>query len=114
MLMNLAGGIIGGLFFLALWGFRGPEVLQVPRTALVYLLIGGLLGVFIVGGVSFSLTRIGVTAGVATIILGQLFVSTLADSSGWGGVEPIPLTFPRIAGLILMALAVALLLPKNP
>lgn len=47
------------------------------------------------------------------IILGQLGISVFVDSKGVGGVEPIPLTLQRVAGLLVMAVAVFLLLPRE-
>jgi uncharacterized membrane protein YdcZ (DUF606 family) len=54
-----------------------------------------------------------VTAGVAAIILGQLLVSVIVDTIGWGGAEPIPLSLRHIVGLAIMAIAVYLLLPRD-
>jgi transporter family-2 protein len=76
------------------------------------LLVAGLLGIGIVMGVAFSLSKVGVTAGIAALIMGQLLVSIIVDTSGWGGVEPIPLSPSRIVGLFVMGLAVYLLVPR--
>ena len=75
--------------------------------------VSGTLGILIITGLSFSLQRAGVAAGLATIILGQLIVSIIVDTRGIGGAEPIPLTIPRIGGLFVMAIAVYLLMPRN-
>jgi uncharacterized membrane protein YdcZ (DUF606 family) len=83
------------------------------RQTIYLLLAAGLLGVALLMGISFSMQRVGVTAGLATIILGQMLVAVVVDASGWGGVEPTPLKLSRIAGLLVMALAVYLLLPRS-
>jgi uncharacterized membrane protein YdcZ (DUF606 family) len=74
---------------------------------------GVIAGLILLVLASFSLSRTGVTAGLASIILGQMFISMIADSTGSGGVEPIPLSLQRIAGLVVMFIAVLLLLPKR-
>jgi uncharacterized membrane protein YdcZ (DUF606 family) len=73
------------------------------------LAIAGALGIAIITGVAFSLQR----TGVAIIILGQLVVSVIVDTRGVGGVEPIPLSVQRVAGLLVMAVAVFLLMPRE-
>ncbi len=114
LMMNMMGGILAFVVYVVtlVLPIIKEEGTVTPR-ALTMLFFGGLLGVFIVVGVSFSISRVGVTAGLGTIILGQMLVSSLVDASGWGGVEPIPLTTARIAGLIVMGFAVYLLLPKT-
>jgi len=77
------------------------------------LVIAGALGILIITGVSFSLQRTGVAAGLATVILGQLVLSVIVDAKGGGGVAPIPITWTRIAGLLVIAGGVYLLLLKK-
>lgn len=77
------------------------------------LVIAGTLGIMIITGISFSLQRTGVAAGFATIILGQMTVSLIADAHGWGGADPVPVTIPRIIGLVIIAAGVFLILPKR-
>ena len=114
LMMNIIGGTLAFLVYVItlVLPILKEEGTITPR-ALTMLFFGGLLGVFIVMGVSFSISRVGVTAGLSTIILGQMLVSSLVDASGWGGVEPIPITTTRIAGLVVMGFAVYLLLPKT-
>lgn len=87
--------------------------MRVPGTVLAFIGLSGLLGIFIITGLSFSLQRAGVAAGLATVILGQLALSTLVDSFGVGGADPIPLSFQRVLGLLVTALGVLLILPRN-
>ena len=113
VLMNLIGGTMAGIIFIILMLVNGKEYAKAPPLAWVLLVIGGALGIMIITGVAFSLQRAGVAAGLATIILGQMVVSVIADSRGWGGAAPIPLTLPRAAGLILLVAGVYMLLPKK-
>jgi transporter family-2 protein len=113
VLMNLVGGALAGLVFIVLLLVNGRDFLKVPPVTWVLLTVAGALGIVIVTGVAFSLQRAGVATGLATIILGQMAVSIIADARGWGGAAPIPVTLPRILGLVLMAAGVYLLLPKQ-
>ena len=96
------------------WLLRdGPEAWKVPPVLIGATALSGLLGILIITGISFSLQRAGVAAGLAGVIFGQLVLSTMIDLIGIGGVEPIPLTWMRVLGLLAMGVGVYLLLPKS-
>lgn len=112
ILTNSMGGIAAGSLML-IWLLReGPETWKVPPIALGITAISGILGILIITGISFSLQRAGIAAGLASVILGQLALSTIIDTVGLGGAEPIPLTTARILGLGITGVGVYLLLPK--
>ncbi len=113
ILTNTLGGVIAGGLMLV-WLLRdGPEAWKVPPVLIGATALSGLLGILIITGISFSLQRAGVAAGLAGVIFGQLVLSTMIDSIGIGGVEPIPLTWMRVLGLLAMGVGVYLLLPKS-
>jgi transporter family-2 protein len=113
LLTNFVGGIVAGGIVLILVVRQGAGAWRVPAAPAVMLLLSGTLGLLIVTGVAFSFQRTGVAAGVATLILGQLAVSVIVDTKGIGDVVPIPLTWQRLFGLLVMGLAVYLLLPRK-
>ncbi|MGD8967052.1 MAG: DMT family transporter [Anaerolineae bacterium] len=113
LLTNFLGGLIAGLLVLIVLFRDGTESWRMPGMVLGFIGLSGLLGIFIITGLSFSLQRAGVAAGLATVILGQLALSTLVDTFGVGGAETIPLSFERVLGLLITALGVFLLLPRN-
>jgi len=113
VLMNLIGGVLAGGLALTLTLVQGKSYWNLPSTAVLMLVIAGALGILIITGVSFSLQRTGVAAGLATIILAQLVLSVILDTKGAGGTAPIPITWTRIAGLLVMAGGVYLLLLKK-
>ena len=113
VLMNFIGGLLAGIISLILTFLQGKSYWNLPTSALVMLVIAGALGILIITGVSFSLQRTGVAAGLATVILGQLVLSVIVDAKGGGGVAPIPITWTRIAGLLVIAGGVYLLLLKK-
>ena len=111
--MNFIGGIIAGIILLVITLMQGKVWWQISTPALIMLVAAGALGIAIITGVSFSLQRTGVAAGLATIILGQLILSIIVDTKGIGGVMPIPLTWQRVVGLVVVAGGVYLLLPRS-
>jgi len=113
ILTNTLGGIAAGSLML-IWLLReGPEVWKVPPVVIGVTALSGILGVLIITGISFSLQRAGVAAGLASVILGQLVISFIVDSLGIGGVEPIPISAARIIGILVSGFGVYLLLPKG-
>ncbi|MDK2981417.1 MAG: bacterial/archaeal transporter family-2 protein [Chloroflexota bacterium] len=110
---NFLGGCLAGLLILGVGLVRGFDAIKITPFAARMVLLSGALGIFIIMGVSFSISRTGLAAGMAALILGQLVFGTLSDTYGWGGLEPIPLDTRRIIGLATMALAVVLLFPTE-
>lgn len=76
----------------------------VPRWAL----LGGVCGVMALAGTIIAVPRIGVAATTAAILGAQLCVSAIIDQFGLLGVVARPVTPGRLAGLALLAIAVAL------
>ncbi|MGD0707197.1 MAG: DMT family transporter [Anaerolineaceae bacterium] len=113
LLMNFAGGIIAGVFVLALTFIQGKSFWNLPASAVVMLLIAGALGILIITGVAFSLQLTGVAAGLATVILGEMVVSVIVDAKGLAGATAIPITWERVVGLLVIVLGVYLILPKK-
>ena len=113
-LLHLAGAIVS-LGIMAILELTGQGVRQwgLNRAALTYMLMGGFVGISIVAGGAFALPRTGLAAGQVTIIMGQMLVSVILDTRGWGLAEPMPLEPRRIAGLLLMAAAAFLLIPRQ-
>jgi len=117
ILTNVLGGgaaFLLLLILLAVSWMRAGRVWELPpRQAIWMLASAGLIGILIIMGVSYSLRYTGVVAGLGTILLGQMVISTVIDSSGWLGLERIPFTWQRVLGLVLMGVAVYLLLPRK-
>jgi transporter family-2 protein len=113
LLMNMLGGGFALLVFIAIYATRVVRWESFPRLAWTLLGVAGILGIFIIIGIAYSLHYTGVVAGLGTVILGQMLISTVVDSLGLIGLERIPFTWQRAAGLLLMAVAVYLLLPRH-
>lgn len=113
VLMNAIGGLIAALIFITLIVIKGRAFWQISGTTLVTLIIAGALGIMIVTGVSFSIQKAGMAVAMATLILGEMILSVIVDAKGWAGAPPIPITWSRIIGLLVIAAGIYLLLPKK-
>ena len=111
--INLLGGLVAGIILLGVVVTRGWGAVAIPRETGIYLTVAGSLGLLIVMGVSLAFGRIGVTAGTAAVILGQIVVGVVVDTLGLAGAAPVPLEGRRILGLLVLGVAVFLLLPKS-
>lgn len=113
LLTNAIGGGVALLALLVALAARWLSWEIPPRQATVMLVASGTLGIFIIMGVAFSLRYTGVVAGLGTIILGQMLVSTVVDAVGLLGLQRIPFTWQRGLGLLLLGAAIYLLLPRK-
>lgn len=113
VLMNATGGLIAILIFITLLLVKGKGFWQTPGTAIIMLIFAGALGILIVTGVSFSIQKTGVAVAMATLILGEMVLSIIVDAKGWAGAPPIPISWSRILGLLVIAAGIYLLLPKK-
>lgn len=75
-------------------------------------LTGGLMGLLIVFAITYAGPRIGVAATVGILIAGQLVVGAAIDRWGLLGSERIALHWPRLLGIVLLAIGAALSLRK--
>ena len=110
---NFLGGSLAGILILVLSKFVSPEIGVITKPAFIITLVSGALGILIIMGISFSISRAGMAAGMAAVIFGQFLFGVIADSAGLAGLEPIPLDLRRIIGLMVMAVSVILLLPRK-
>ncbi|MDN5326346.1 MAG: bacterial/archaeal transporter family-2 protein [Moorella sp. (in: firmicutes)] len=100
---TLAVGIL--LFFPLSDGHLG-RIWQCPW----YLWLGGLIGVAITYGVVASIPRVGVALATTAIIVGQVTTALIIDHFGLFGLDKIPFTWWKAAGLVLLATGARLIL----
>jgi bacterial/archaeal transporter family-2 protein len=108
LLSLVAGGSVAFIILLVKRGVASDAL----RSSLWYGVGAGVLGIVILASISYVVQRVGVTAGLAGVILGQLLVAFLIDTFGWGGA-PIPIETRRVAGLLLLGVAIYLVLPRG-
>ena len=103
-------------------GATGIAVLLVARRSLhgvetsfrqpLWLWLGGVLSAFIILSITFAAPKIGVAAAIGLVITGNLIAAAAIDRFGWFGLDQIPLRWPRVLGIVLLAAGAALSLKK--
>ena len=78
-----------------------------------WLWIGGVMGFFIVFTITFVTPRLGATATIGILIAGQLAMGVVIDRWGLFGLERISISWPRLLGVVLLAVGAALSLHKT-
>ena len=73
-----------------------------------YYLVGGLLGAVYVTTVLVTVRSLGAGGVTSATIAGQLSLSVAADHFGWLGVDRSPITGLKVAGIVLLAAGVFL------
>lgn len=66
-------------------------------------MIPGIMGALVVTVLAFAPPRIGTYGTFALVIAGQLAAAFLIDSLGLFGVDRVPLSITRVAGLVLLS-----------
>ncbi len=74
--------------------------------------LGGAMGAFIVFSITLATPRIGAAATIGLIIGGQLIMGAAIDRFGLFGLEQIPIGWPRLLGLALLAAGAVLSLRR--
>ena len=78
------------------------------RSLAWYYLVGGLLGAVYVTTVLVTVRSLGAGGVTAATIAGQLSLSVAVDHFGWLGVDRAPVTAVKVAGIVLLAAGVFL------
>ena len=73
---------------------------------------GGLMGLIVVGTITFAQPRIGATATIGILIAGQLVMGAVIDRFGLFGVDQIAISWPRAVGIGLLGIGAALSLVR--
>ncbi len=77
-----------------------------------WLLLGGVIGLFIMFGITYGGSRIGIAATVGILIAGQLVMGAAIDRFGLFGATQIALHWPRLLGIVLLGVGAALSLKR--
>jgi bacterial/archaeal transporter family-2 protein len=77
-----------------------------------WLWLGGVMGAIAVFAIVYAGPRIGTFATIGLIIAGQLAMGALIDRFGLFGLDRIPLHWPRVVGIALLAAGATLSLRK--
>jgi bacterial/archaeal transporter family-2 protein len=82
------------------------------RSPWWYWVGGGGMGVVVVLTITVVTPRIGTAATIGLLIAGQLAMGVVIDSYGLFGVDKVPLSWPRILGVLLLAIGALLALRR--
>jgi bacterial/archaeal transporter family-2 protein len=74
--------------------------------------LGGVMGLTVVGTITFAQPRIGATATIGILIAGQLVMGALIDRFGLFGVDRIDISLPRAVGIVLLGIGAGLSLVR--
>ncbi len=77
-----------------------------------WLWLNAAMGAIVVLSITFAAPRIGTFATIGLLIAGQLAMGVLIDAFGLFGLERIPLTWARAAGVVLLAVGAVLTLKR--
>lgn len=92
---------------------RGILTWEGTKSIIPVSAIAGVLIIVAVAGVAYAMPIVGVAAGNMAMLFGQMAVAVVIDIIGIGGYDKVPLTWPRILGLMLMVVGVYLVLPRQ-
>ena len=108
--ITLVSIVLVGLIILA---FPGTASLKdLPGPSEWYLYLGGVLGIGIVVAPILLIPRIGATATLTALVVGQLVLAVAVDYFGLLGAPRVPVSLPRLAGVALLILGAALAVNK--
>jgi transporter family-2 protein len=107
----LAGAMllaVGFLTALVVALITGPGALVKLASAPRHLLLAGLLLAFYVLSITAIAPKFGVGNAIFFVLIGQLLSAATIDHFGLFGAQPVPLSWSRLSGLLLMTAGVVL------
>ena len=78
-----------------------------------WLWLGGVMSILIVFAITLGAPRIGTAATIGLVITGNLLMAALIDRFGLFGQEEIPMAWPRLLGIVLLAAGASLTLSQT-
>ena len=97
------GGAIAALVPLV---FMGGGKLAQWHTLPWYILCGGILGLVVVGAISYLIPLIGAAQAMVLVVAGQLLTGAVLDHFGAFGLSIKPIELSRALGLLLVFIGV--------
>jgi transporter family-2 protein len=98
LIVHVSGAVLSAALLLA----RGGEQIQKWTTLPWYMLLSGASGVVLYLVLAYTVPKLGATATVALVIVGQLGMGVLIDHFGWLGVPVRPIDITRLIGMALL------------
>jgi bacterial/archaeal transporter family-2 protein len=107
---SMIGAVIAlGVLLIARQSFAGVgDAFGAPK----WMLLGGVMSALIILAITVAGPRIGIVATTAVLIAAQFTLAAIIDRYGWFGVNQIPLSWPRVLGILLLFAGAALTLRR--
>lgn len=97
-IVHAGGAIAAGVPLMMVGGGRLGAWRSVPW----YALGAGILGLVVLGAISYTIPRLGIATTITVIVVGQLLIGTVSDHFGWLGAAVRPLDLTRTLGLLIL------------
>ena len=94
-----SGGLVIGVIILLLRGGNLGAAAGMPW----YVYTAGLLGLVIIGTLSFSVGEMGLVPTLVILTVSQFVLGALINHYGWLGASPDPIDLSKLAGFALLA-----------
>lgn len=104
-ILHLGGAVAGLIPLLVLGGGNLTNWRNVPWPALLC----GVLGLAVIGSISYTIPRIGATIAFILIVAGQLTIGAMLDHFGLLGAAVRPLELSRLLGIAVISVGVWLM-----
>ena len=85
------------------------DLRHLPGLSQWYLYVGGILGIVILAAPIFLIPKIGATATLTGLVIGQLLLAVLIDHFGAFNVQRVEIDLTKMFGVILLAFGAYLL-----
>ena len=112
LLEHSVSGVIAIVLIIAVARYGNIDF-EVAKNIFPQIVAGAVLVLVGVAAIAYAIPRTGVAIGNFAIVFAQILIAVVIDSVGFGGYEKIPLTLPRIMGLLLMASGLFVIMPRN-
>jgi transporter family-2 protein len=85
------------------------DLRRLPGLSQWYLYVGGILGIVILAAPIILIPKIGATATLTGLVIGQLLLAILIDHFGAFNVQRVEIDLTRMFGVILLAISAYLI-----
>ncbi|MGB7337541.1 MAG: DMT family transporter [Phototrophicaceae bacterium] len=112
--IHIGGTLVGGVMvFIVMMSNPNLQAVQITPRVILFSLLAGTAGMFILMGIAFAFPRIGQVAGQGALIFAQMAVAVIVDTFAIAGGTPLPLDGRRLLGLLVLGIGTYLLLPQS-
>jgi transporter family-2 protein len=108
-----AVGLLTILIAVAVMGSAGSGTGGGWSSAPWYSYLGGVAAAVFVGSIIYVAPKMGVAAAFSAVLVGQFVASLILDATGVFAAASIPITWSRIAGLLLVIAGMNLFFMKS-